>query len=641
MRNRNPLYAGVVVILAIISLIQAYHSLNDYARFLRMPLWRMRNMTSFERSAQIFLGDRAAAFMSFLDSNIPENGTVTDVPHEGGFSRQNVLQFYLGPDRKIVSCGEGTPQANSCIAQPNTFVPSINDFPPASTVKDKLLVPYPPNENGYQGLYVPNGYHPAQNAEPQVTQFHPILTLLMDLAVIAAIWILGFLITWLFYARLNLQDTLIFAFPLGLGFLTWVLFITSWIGIPFTFPSVLIAYLCLTILLIAVHAIRGWTSIPPFRVNLDSIRGRFRNLGGFALFGIAGLVALGISAAILSVGRGYSLYDDLAIWSLKGYVIADGQTIFAAGQASGHGLAYPLNLSIAAAIFRLLDGDSLPGSKLAYIVVIGTLFWACFRFWKKFSVSNDAAIMGLFALISVPVIYQHATFGYANLPFTAYLVPGVLWSTVGLLNADPRSLRLGGLMLAFAGWTRPEGIVFAIALMVGLILVHWARKQKIQGMAGWIACLAIPGIWLIFSHSYVSQDQAGNSFRAMQSAFWVGDLGLRSLAAMFDFGRQSFLDVNNWGVLLVTMLLFIAITVPRMYQVPQKAPVYLLVIAVISFLFPVFLFYIAAFRESDFDTFLLYGFDRAFFPAIFFLALLAVLCADFATRASNRPDANS
>jgi len=61
---------------------------------------------------------------------------------------------------------------------------------------------------------------------------------------------------------------------------------------------------------------------------------------------------MAITAALVSIGRGYSVYDDIAIWSLKGYVIADKHSLMAAGAASGHGLAYPLNLSLAIAVFR-------------------------------------------------------------------------------------------------------------------------------------------------------------------------------------------------------------------------------------------------------------------------------------------------
>jgi len=143
MRNKTNLLSILLcLLLGVASLLQMAHSLNDYTRLLRQPLWRMRNQTSFERSAYIFLGDRSRDFMDFLDQSLPKKSTVVIAPHSGWFSQQNVLQFYLGADRAIVGAtGISWTGIAACCNRKSLFPRSANFlYPPKLWARTFFLI---------------------------------------------------------------------------------------------------------------------------------------------------------------------------------------------------------------------------------------------------------------------------------------------------------------------------------------------------------------------------------------------------------------------------------------------------------------------------------------------------------------------
>lgn len=615
--------------LGFLIVIQSAHSLNDYARKLRAPLWRTHSMNSFERSAVLYLKPRNADFMNFLDSVLPEISTIVTAPpleENDKFSQQSIFQFFLGTQRTVLGIDSDSPLSDPILQDPQTFIPAVGDFPPASSVTGKTFIPYTSEQVQLKGIYVPNDYTPASPSKPQGATYHLLALLLLDLGVILALFLLGALFIWLIDKSWNPVDSLTAAFPLGLGLFTWILFLICWAGAPFRMNVVALVYLVCLMVLLGLHAQRKWQSIPHPHLEWRSFRAWLKEIRPISWITIAGLAILASVAVIISIGRGYSLFDDMAIWSLKGYVIADKHTLMAAGQASGHGLAYPLNLSLSIAIFRLIDGDMLPGSKLVYIFLIAALFVGCYRFWRQHGVSTSLALAGVLLLLSVPVIYQYATFGFANLPFTAYLILGMMWCIQGFLGNQPRALIVGGLLLSLAGWTRPEGIVFALALAAVLTLVQMAQKRKLRGLVPWLASIVtIPGIWLIFSHTYVSENQAGTSLLATKASILAGHLNLSVFQTMFSFATQEIAKVEYWGYLVPGLFfLFLIFLIPAFRKVSSSIP-YLALSFVVALLMPAFLFYIESFTETNFPLFLQVSFSRAYFPAAFLYTLIVIL----------------
>jgi hypothetical protein len=452
--------------------------------------------------------------------------------------------------------------------------------------------------------------------------------------------------------RIERLDALCLSIPLGMGLLTWFLFLASWTGIPLVLWTVIVVYLGLLGLLLYARWRMGGLKIPVVRElhfpELPLIGSSLRAsaipiLVAFVLFAIL---------ALLSVGRSYSMFDDMAIWSLKGYGIAYKGTIFAYGYLGGHGLAYPLNFSLAIAVFKLASGDVLPGSKFLYPIFIAALLLAGYRFLRRSGVRKSLAWSGMLFIITVPVIFEFSTFGFVNLPFACYLVLGALWGIDGFIHNDSRAFLLSGLLFAFGGWTRSEGILFATILILCLIAAEWlAGRRTWRSLWMLLPVGIVPGLWLIFASSYIQKDQAGRSLSALIQLWAASGLHGGPIRKIYLFGRQSLLNARIWGYTAPVIAILAALGLVRIiiaYLVDRQAirqtrsvqalegqrlsfrhlrtivwP--LLVTTILAVAVPIGLFYVESSNEANFYQFLVVSFDRAYFPAFLLVVFLLLV----------------
>ncbi len=121
-----------------------------------------------------------------------------------------------------------------------------------------------------------------------------------------------------------------------------------------------------------LRAVRRWKI--PTRGFKPTISG-----AGLAILLCAGVILL---AGVVSIGRGYSQYDDIANWALKGYGIAEERSIFGGNVWGGHTLEYPQNVPLQIALFRLVEGDLFPASKLTFTLSFASLLLGAYLFWR-------------------------------------------------------------------------------------------------------------------------------------------------------------------------------------------------------------------------------------------------------------------
>lgn len=630
-KGRMILYS---LLLGATILVQTFYTTNDYIRLWRAPLTRMSALDSFTRSGTIYLKPRGLKFMQFIDSIVPPGGNVTTTVNDSKFSFQNVLQFYLGNDRTIISCPETGPKLAACIQDPHTYVTVMDDFPPKDIPIYKHFIPYQSTDKEFVGIYVPDDYPAGSYSTLGNNAYQPILTLLLDLCTLAGIAFIGCLIANLCLKKMSLVQALILSVPLGAGGLSWMIFLLSWAGVPLTRVMVLITFAGVAVVLIALR----WLQTRPHfsLLSIERPTWNWRTVvqknKWFYIFAGLVILFLGSAGLVIAIGRGYSLYDDLAIWGLKGYVMADHHDILAAGWSSGHGLAYPLNLSLNVSVFRLISGDLLPGSKFIFFLLPAALFLGIYRFLRHYGVPAWFAILGVLGLLSCPIIYQHSTSGFANLPFTAYLVLGALYSIEGLVEKRYGSLMVGSLLLAFAGWTRPEGIGYAITIALALVIFQWLRKGALNPKATflWLAAIVgIPGIWFIFSFVYVKHDQVGGALQAMSASIRSGSFLLENIGYITRYAIQDLQNISVWGIFLPAAGVILIISLLKIIRRPNPVALLLLPAALITILGPLVLFYVEFFQNTDYETFLMVSFARAFFPAAVFFTILSVTAAGY------------
>lgn len=280
----------------------------------------------------------------------------------------------------------------------------------------------------------------------------PWIELLLGIGLCLGLAVLGVARLRKLLVRVGTLDVLALGFPLGARVLTWSLFLLSWVGAGLTPPLVgLVWGLLLALALVSRPLTVGH---PRSSQRIDGVN---RSLAGLTPTQLAGsllvLIGLAVFAAWLGVNGSCCAWDDMAIWAVKGYGIAREGSIWAAGRWGDHGLAYPVNIPLLIAVFRLV-GDTPSASKLTFPLFYLSLAVGCLRFWLQRGVGSRLALLGTLGLASTPLLFEHATLGYANLPYTVYLVLGCAEAVQGPVAQDARRQALSGLLLAMPAWTR-------------------------------------------------------------------------------------------------------------------------------------------------------------------------------------------
>jgi hypothetical protein len=547
-----------------------------------------------------------------------------------------MMQFYLFP-RAIWQCDdELSSLCKVYLSNPKTIVLAFNNFPPPDLVSNKEFIPVPEAIHKFylKGIYLPpfmsNQLEPATSVKLYTPNRVPLYVPLIDILIVVFLFILGFLFISLIVYNASWLDIIILSFPIAIGLLSWTIFITSYAGIPITTATILIWFIGLLVIGLIIHRIlkKRWPKLPAIQIGKSLVRFFVRDRIGL-LIGIAIIIWFSLSA-VISIGRGYSLFDDIANWALKGYSIAFQHSIWGGELRGGHILAYPMNLQLSITIFRLFDGDLLPGSKMIFIIMTSSLLLGCYKFLKQGGVSTRIAMMGILILITTPVIFFYSTVGYGNWPFTINLVLGLFWSLEGVFKNKNDSIIIGGSLLAFAAWTRPEGIGFSSIIIITILLaalILYKIKLNLKQLIGFISPMILfPTTWFILLGAReMARDQIGGTIRDFLPQILHGNFQIPYLLSIAKYSFSYFTSWRNagyfWLILIVLGTILYILIKPR-----HKNFLPIIICLLITFLVPIGMFYVASFPAiSNFDIFLDVSYDRAMLPAIILLVFLGTL----------------
>lgn len=519
----------------------------------------------------------------------------------------------------------------ACIRHEKRYLPAVGDFPPEEAVAGyKAFIRYEGEGNWhFRGLYVPTAG--AVNTEqPQGWNASGwIQPLIINLVILASLFFLGGQIIAALAGPTDWRAVLHLAIPLGAGVFTWLWFLTSWLGLPLSVTSLAMLFTALTLPLAKYNHANGRLALPRLAGRSNFLRPLRQQKDALALLGLAFFGALFALFTLASITRSYSTFDGIANWALKGYGIALERTIFAGARWGGHVLSYPQNVPLMIAMFRLADGDLLPGSKLLFPLFAFSLFLGLHRYLRAVGVRNWLSALWIGLVATTPGVFFYATTGFANLPFTTYIVLGALEAARGLISSRRGLFLTGTLLLALGAWTRPEGLAFAVALLAALFLaLHLSGKR--HAIRPWPALLfgLIPATFLIFSFRSISGDEIGRTADAFASALGRGEWNFTALPTILRFALHNTFSTGRWGLFYpLATLALLAAAVRARYR-PEGQAVALAALTLTAIAFTLVMFYIASFDKPNLYTFLSVSFDRAFLPATMLLAALAAFVTE-------------
>ncbi len=378
---------------------------------------------------------------------------------------------------------------------------------------------------------------------------------LLSLATFAGLVVLGGLCAATLLPRRGWFALIGAAFPLGLGVTTWTLFLISWAGAPLS-PAVLHGALAALILFSLAGFLRFGHGRSAGAEGEMLSRGSRTAIVGAA----SGIALLLVAALALAVLRSYSTWDAMAIWASKGYGIALAQSVFGAQEWGSFGLNYPLNIPLAIAVFRIIGGDLLPESTFVFPLFYASLLFAAFGFLRRGGRRATPAAVGALLVGSLPIVFDHASQGYANLPLAVYLILGTLRAIEATLDEDPRGQALSGLFFGLACWTRPEGVLLSAATAAGLTLALRYSLAGRQSQVQWLlpmTAVALP--WIVFTGSYGRESLMTETLARAGAALAGGDFRLDSFFRIARFMGHQLVRPTVWGGLLPIAVLALAL----------------------------------------------------------------------------------
>ncbi len=465
--------------------------------------------------------------------------------------------------------------------------------------------------------------------------------IVIDVAVVLAICTLGALISFLVINNPSRLELLSLSFPLGAGAFTWILFILGWIGIPFRLEIVFFVWL----LLFCILAFLVWRGKKGGHLkNISENSSYMRQTTGLEKAFVAILLIVFFTSIYISIGRSYSAYDAVAMWAPKGYGIALEESLWGASWGN-HGFSYPLNMHFLIGLFKLASGDILPGSKVIFPLFFISLIAGIVAFLTKRGVDPRITALSAVILATVPIIFQHSTIGYANLPMGVYLVLGVLWGIEGIYRENTSSQVLGGLLLGFTAWTIVEGGLFVFVAASAIVCAKIiSRRGRIYFIHGLLPIIVIGGSWLFFYKLYAaSGSSAMGAARLLFDSILQGQWDFPAIRLILGYARRNIFDPHTWG--FIYPLGFFITLLGWKHLLPKKNHyVFSIFLVMISTgLLALGLIYLRSFVIPGLYDLLKRGFPRSFIsPSIFFF-LVAVLIGgnlipDFSKNAFDEAD---
>jgi hypothetical protein len=446
-----------------------------------------------------------------------------------------------------------------------------------------------------------------------------------DLLILLGICLTGYLAVQAALRKPSGIEMLGFVFPLGAGILTWLFFVTGWLGFPFSRASVLLIWLLVNSLFgILIFRRSGWQGLRWPRRFLPAPDEDHRPAYlALALIGAGFLVSL-----TLAVGRSYSVYDGIAMWAPKGYGIAMERSLWGA-RWGNHGYSYPFHIHFLIATFRLFSGDLLPGSKTIFPTLFFSLLLGVYGYWLQKGVKAFIRTASIVILMTAPTLFTFSTIGYPNLPMATYLVLGVIAALKGIERGDAGYQVLSGMLLGFMAWTVIEGMLYLSIVIPTIIIGTWLSRRGRIRIIPWIGpAVLVWGVWYVFFRQYgAGGSQALQAGDLMLEALRTGDWRLSDARLVLGYARRNVFDLDSWGFIYYLGVIFSLIGWKQMLPRRDFAAFTLLLVTGTTAALSLGLFYLRSFFIPGLYELLERSFPRGFMsPSILFF-LLAISLA--------------
>lgn len=280
---------------------------------------------------------------------------------------------------------------------------------------------------------------------------------------------------------------------------------------------------------------------------------------------IVSLCAWGVSYRKYSFMFPHGTFDAYAIWNLRARMISRSGELWKVAFSPALNWKthpdYPLLTS--ANIVRswnILDGETtrvpILQSGLFTLFLVG-LFFSAVRIIR----STGQASLGALLMLTTPWVLYFASAQNAEIPIAYYYLATCILLFLDVQTHRPGFLLLAGMMAGFAAWTKNEGLVFLLALVI-ILLIFNIRKPWAEIWHHYKSLFAGLLPMLLIIAYYKTQLAPPNDITANQTLTIMIDkiLDPQRYGIILGYFGDIFLRLGEWdNPILVIVLLYMVI----------------------------------------------------------------------------------
>lgn len=394
------------------------------------------------------------------------------------------------------------------------------------------------------------------------------------------------------------------SFLLGMGILTFVIFISSWSGIHISTDSILVM---LSILILITFFVCIKLNRKLFIFNHWSFRS-FNNMYLYEKLLIIVIVAMLTISLLLSTFYPITVWDALALYDFRAKVIAELGFFVQIAKNYEYFSHYPLLTSLMHTVYYLFGGTN---PQFLYSIFLFSFVAIYYIFIRK-KVTRFTALVSTLLMITIPRIFEHSTIAYTNLPYTVFYVSGLLYLYESYVNERYDYLLISSLLIGLSTWTRSD-LPFWITPILFVVFVALNKKSIKALIVYLVPFLLIQQPWSVFSASMFGTGYSTAGQLSMAGNSLLTGIDINRLINTFIYLYKNIFV--EWGALL---LLFVVSAFIQFRNKFDKKSLFLLLMILLNILGLFFSTYVFSMRFSEWKEIA----DSAVRMSIFFPPLM-------------------
>ncbi|TXH07572.1 MAG: hypothetical protein E6R05_00360 [Candidatus Moraniibacteriota bacterium] len=290
----------------------------------------------------------------------------------------------------------------------------------------------------------------------------------------------------------NKVEKFAYSLLLGLGLGTWLWYLGYLMGIDLTITSFVLISLIFRIMITVILRKILPNSSPKTDASMTKID----------KFTLAIILTLGLAHLTITTYNPITAWDSLALYDFRGRTIAINHDLTDLTSSSYY-LSYPLMVSLVHSLVYQIGAVNPQGFHTLLFIAMIIIIWAR---TKTMTNSLFASLAALLTLTNYDLFY-HSSYAYTNIPYTVYLVTGVLlllYPTKSNRNNVSAQLLIGGLLIGLSTWVRSSEPFWVL----GIFLLLWTgirSKSYRASILGIFFILTIRYSWLLYYTQALSQ----------------------------------------------------------------------------------------------------------------------------------------